>query len=69
MPDGPSTAMSSVRSLRLAPGCWRAKIHTFGAFPEMGREAEIGIGVYDGVLVALRFYNMLLWLSLKRAAL
>lgn len=41
------------------------KIHTFGAFAEMERDAQIGIGVYDGILLALLFYNMLLWLSLR----
>ncbi len=41
------------------------RIHTFGAFAEMERDAQIGIGIYDGILLALLFYNLLLWLSLR----
>ena len=40
-------------------------IYTFGAFAEMERDAQIGIGLYDGILLALFFYNMVLWLSLR----
>ncbi len=41
------------------------RIYTFGAFAEMERDAQIGIGIYDGILLALFFYNMVLWLSLR----
>jgi diguanylate cyclase (GGDEF)-like protein len=40
-------------------------IYTFGAFAEMERDAQIGIGLYDGILLALFFYNLVLWLSLR----
>ena len=41
------------------------RIYTFGSFAEMERDAQIGIGLYDGILLALFFYNMVLWLSLR----
>ena len=41
------------------------RIYTFGAFAEMERDAQIGIGIYDGILLALFFYNLVLWLSLR----
>ena len=41
------------------------RIYTFGAFAEMERDAQIGIGLYDGILLALFFYNLVLWLSLR----
>lgn len=41
------------------------RIYTFSAFAEMERDAQIGIGLYDGILLALFFYNMVLWLSLR----
>ena len=41
------------------------RIYSFGAFAEMERDAQIGIGIYDGILLALFFYNMVLWLSLR----
>ncbi len=40
-------------------------LYTFGAFAEMERDAQLGIGIYDGILLALFFYNMVLWLSLR----
>ena len=40
-------------------------LYTFGAFAEMERDAQIGIGLYDGILLALFFYNLVLWLSLR----
>jgi len=40
-------------------------IYTFGAFAEMERDAQIGIGLYDGILLALFFYNLVLWVSLR----
>ena len=33
------------------------RIYTFGSFAEMERDAQIGIGLYDGILLALFFYN------------
>ena len=41
------------------------RIYTVGAFAEMERDAQIGIGLYDGILLALFFYNLVLWLSLR----
>lgn len=41
------------------------RLYTFGAFAEMERDAQLGIGIYDGILLALFFYNMVLWLSLR----
>jgi diguanylate cyclase (GGDEF)-like protein len=40
-------------------------IYTFGAFAEIERDAQLGIGIYDGILLALFFYNLILWLSLR----
>lgn len=40
-------------------------LYTFGAFAEMERDAQIGIGIYNGILFALFFYNLILWLSLR----
>ncbi len=40
-------------------------IYTFGAFAEIERDAQLGIGLYDGILLALFFYNLILWLSLR----
>ena len=41
------------------------RIYSFGAFAEMERDAQLGIGIYDGILLALFFYNMVLCLSLR----
>ena len=40
-------------------------IYTFGAFAEMERDAQLGIGLYNGILLGLFFYNLVLWLSLR----
>jgi diguanylate cyclase (GGDEF)-like protein len=40
-------------------------LYTFGAFAEMERDAQIGIGIYNGILLSLLFYNLILWLSLR----
>ncbi len=40
-------------------------IYTFSAFAEMERDAQIGIGLYNGILLALFLYNFVLWLSLR----
>jgi diguanylate cyclase (GGDEF)-like protein len=43
-------------------------IYTFAAFAELERDAQLGIGIYDGILLALFFYNLILWLSLRDAS-
>ena len=40
-------------------------LYTTAAFAEMERDAQFGIGIYDGILLALFFYNLVLWLSLR----
>jgi len=40
-------------------------VYTFSAFAEMERDAQMGIGLYDGILFALFFYNLILWISLR----
>ncbi|KFN41097.1 hypothetical protein N789_04210 [Arenimonas oryziterrae DSM 21050 = YC6267] len=40
-------------------------LYTFSAFAEMERDAQLGIGLYDGILFALFFYNLVLWISLR----
>ena len=40
-------------------------LYTFSAFAEMERDAQLGIGLYDGILLALFFYNLVLWISLR----
>ena len=34
---------------------------------ELSRDAQFGIGLYYGILIALFFYNLVLWLSLRDA--
>ena len=36
-----------------------------GAFAELARDAQLVIGVYYGILLALLFYNLVLWLWLR----
>ncbi|WP_372014439.1 sensor domain-containing diguanylate cyclase [Pseudoxanthomonas sp. 10H] len=43
-------------------------LHTPQAFIELSRDAQFGIGLYYGILVALFFYNLVLWLSLRDAS-
>jgi len=43
-------------------------LYTQPAFTEMSRDAQLGMGVYYGILLALFFYNMVLWLSLRDAS-
>jgi diguanylate cyclase (GGDEF)-like protein len=43
-------------------------LYTQSAFTEMSRDAQLGMGVYYGILLALFFYNMVLWLSLRDAS-
>jgi diguanylate cyclase (GGDEF)-like protein len=42
-------------------------LHTPAAFTELSRDAQFGIGIYYGILLALLFYNLVLWLSLRDA--
>ena len=41
------------------------KLYTTGAFLEMSRDAQLGIGLYYGILIALLAYNLILSLSLR----
>ena len=43
-------------------------LHTPLAFIELSRDAQFGIGLYYGILLALFFYNLVLWLSLRDAS-
>ena len=40
-------------------------VYTASAFAEMERDAQFGIGIYNGILFALFCYNLILWLVLK----
>jgi diguanylate cyclase (GGDEF)-like protein len=40
------------------------KLYTSGAFLETARDAQLGIGIYYGILIALFLYNFILFLSL-----
>ena len=40
-------------------------LYTPGAFAELARDAQLVIGVYYGILLALLFYNLVLWLWLR----
>lgn len=40
-------------------------LYTPSAFTELTRDAQLGIGLYYGILLALFFYNLVLWLSLR----
>lgn len=42
-------------------------LHTPAAFAEHSRDTQLGIGVYYGILLALLFYNLVLWISLRDA--
>lgn len=43
-------------------------LHTPTAFAELSRDAQFGIGLYYGILLALLFYNLVLWISLRDAS-
>ena len=43
-------------------------LHTPAAFIEISRDAQFGIGLYYGILIALFFYNLVLWLALRDAS-
>jgi diguanylate cyclase (GGDEF)-like protein len=40
-------------------------LYTPAAFIALSRDAQFGIGVYYGILLALFFYNLVLWLALR----
>ncbi|MGO1068183.1 sensor domain-containing diguanylate cyclase [Lysobacter sp. CA199] len=40
-------------------------LYTPNAFTELARDAQFGIGLYYGILIALFFYNLVLWLTLR----
>lgn len=43
-------------------------LYTQRAFTEVSRDAQLAIGLYYGILLALFFYNLVLWLSLRDAS-
>ncbi|QSX78017.1 sensor domain-containing diguanylate cyclase [Agrilutibacter solisilvae] len=43
-------------------------LYTPTAFTEHARDAQLGMGIYYGILLALFFYNMVLWLTLRDAS-
>lgn len=43
-------------------------LYTPTAFTELARDAQLGIGLYYGILLALFFYNLVLWLTLRDAS-
>ena len=43
-------------------------LYTPAAFAEVSRDAQLGIGIYYGILLALFFYNLVLWLQLRDAS-
>lgn len=43
-------------------------LYTPSAFTELARDAQLGIGLYYGILLALFFYNLVLWLTLRDAS-
>jgi two-component system, sensor histidine kinase LadS len=44
------------------------KLYTPTAFAELSRDAQLAIGIYYGILLALFFYNLVLWVSLRDAS-
>ena len=40
-------------------------LYTQAAFTEVSRDAQLAIGLYYGILIALFFYNLVLWISLR----
>lgn len=43
-------------------------LYTPAAFAEMERDAQLGLGIYDGILLAMLFYNFVLWLTLRESS-
>ena len=44
------------------------QLYTPKAFTEVSRDAQLAIGLYYGIMLALFFYNLVLWLSLRDAS-
>src|SRR5690606_7047102 len=44
------------------------QLYTQAAFTEVSRDAQLAIGLYCGILLALFFYNLVLWISLRDAS-
>ncbi len=44
------------------------RLYTPKAFTELSRDAQLVIGIYYGILLALFFYNLVLWISLRDAS-
>ncbi len=44
------------------------QLYAMKAFTEVSRDAQFAIGLYYGILLALFFYNLVLWLSLRDAS-
>ena len=44
------------------------QLYTPTAFTEVSRDAQLAIGLYYGILLALFFYNLVLWISLRDAS-
>ncbi len=43
-------------------------LYTPAAFAELSRDAQLAIGIYYGILLALFVYNLVLWLTLRDAS-
>ena len=43
-------------------------LYTLTEFTEVSRDAQLAIGLYYGILLALFFYNLVLWISLRDAS-
>ncbi|HRN61406.1 MAG TPA: diguanylate cyclase [Luteimonas sp.] len=43
-------------------------LYTPSKFTEVSRDAQLAIGLYYGILLALFFYNLVLWISLRDAS-
>jgi two-component system, sensor histidine kinase LadS len=43
-------------------------LYTPAAFAELSRDAQLAVGIYYGILLALFVYNLVLWLSLRDAS-
>lgn len=44
------------------------RLYSRTAFTELARDAQLGLGIYNGILLALLFYNLILWLSVRDAS-
>jgi two-component system, sensor histidine kinase LadS len=43
------------------------KLYTPAAFAEMEGDAQLWLGMYEGILFAMLFYNLILWITLRDA--